>query len=129
MSNCVHSTEFFFPPRHKERREQVSLGDEKDSVYRQMRERRRGQMRVKYIEIRHFGEVNFQKKKVFQVCVRQAGYDEPDSARIPQGSLSLTLTLKVMNLKVMDFGVKGCHNHIFSKIWTCGDSLSHISLF
>lgn len=59
------------------------------------------------------------------MCVRQAGCDEPDPARILQGSLSLTQL--VMNLKATDFDVKG--RHIFSKIWTCGDSLSLISLF
>lgn len=84
MSNCVHSTEFFFSPHHKERREQVSLGNEKDSVYRQMGERHREQMRVKNIEIRHFGEVNFQKK-IFQVCVRQVGCDKRDIARVLPG--------------------------------------------
>lgn len=113
----------FFSPHHKERREQVSLGNEKDSVYRQMGERHREQMRVKILRLGILEKSTFKKKYSRCVSDKWAVTSETLLGSC-QGSLSLSLL--AVNLKAMDFNVKGCH--IFSKIWTCGDSLSHISL-
>lgn len=69
MSNCVHSTDFFFffflPQRAAKSKchWKMRRTDGKGCVCRQMREWLGGQMRVKNIKIRHFGEVDFQKKK------------------------------------------------------------------
>lgn len=122
MSNCVHSTEFFFPSPQRTKRASVTGNEKDDGVYRQMRVRHGGQMRVKNIEIRHFAEINFQKKKYSRCVSDKWGVTSQMLLGPCQGSLSLL----AMNLKAMDFDVKGCH--IFSKIWTGGDSLSHTSL-
>lgn len=63
MSNCVHSTDFL-PQRAAKSKCQWKMRrtDGKGCVCRQMREWLWGQMRVKNIKIRHFGEVDFQKK-------------------------------------------------------------------
>lgn len=62
----------------------MSLGNEKDSVYRQMGERHREQMRVKILRLGILEKSTF-KKKIFQVCVRQVGCDKRDIARVLPG--------------------------------------------
>lgn len=82
MSNCVHSTDFFFflPQRAAKSKCQWKMRrtDGKGCVCRQMRGWLGGQMRVKNIKIRHFGEADFQKKKKIQVRIRQVGCDKAD---------------------------------------------------
>ena len=70
---------FFLPQRAAKSKCQRKMRrtDGKGCVCRQMREWLGGQMRVKNIKIRHFGEVDFQKKKI-QVCIRQVGCDKAD---------------------------------------------------
>lgn len=64
MSNCVHSTDFFAAKSGESKCQwEMRRTDEKGCVCRQMREWLGGQMRVKNIKIRHFGEVDFKKKK------------------------------------------------------------------
>lgn len=63
MSNCVHSTDFFAAKSGESKCQwEMRRTDEKGCVCRQMREWLGGQMRVKNIKIRHFGEVDFKKK-------------------------------------------------------------------
>lgn len=64
MSNCVHSTDFFAAKSGESKCQwEMRRTDEKGCVCRQMREWLGGQMRVKNIKIRHFGEVDLKKKK------------------------------------------------------------------
>lgn len=78
MSNCVHSTDFFAAKSRESKCQwEMRRTDEKGCVCRQMREGLGGQMRVKNIKIRHFGEVDFQGKKI-QVCISRAGCDKAD---------------------------------------------------
>lgn len=80
MSNCVHSTDFFFFAARAAKSKcqwKMRRTDGKGCVCRQMREWLGGQMRVKNIKIRHLEKQTFKKEKI-QVRIRQVGCDKAD---------------------------------------------------
>ena len=121
MSNCVHSTDFFFflPQRAAKSKCQWKMRrtDGKGCVCRQMREWLGGQTRVKNIKIRHFGEVDFQKKKNPGMHQTSGMWQGRHSAKFLSGEFGLEI-LFTLSLKAVDFDVKGCQ--IKKKIHTWG---------
>ena len=64
-------------------------------------------MRVKNIKIRHFGEVDFKKKKNPGMHQTSGMWQGRHSAKFLSGEFGLEI-LFTLSLKAVDFDVKGC---------------------